>query len=281
MNGGDWLLDVANLSIVNQKTGDEDYYDEEGLLVCGKCHAQKQIRIDSFLPGGGVNKLVVACMCECELEKQRKKEKLMEFEKEMLRVEKNKEASLMDSRTKNSTFENFVVNQYNEKVLARCKEYVDNFHKMLERNQGLLFWGDVGTGKSYAAACIANALLEKGEVVVMTSFVKILDMIQNGNIDYGIITKPKLVIFDDFGAERATDYALEKIYMVMDERYRSKMPMIVTTNIELSDMKKDDDLRYKRIYQRILEGCFPVHFTGTNWRMKEAGRRFEEMRGQE
>lgn len=278
MDLGDTLNEVANLGIKNQVVKDTDYYDEEGLLVCGKCGKSKQTRIDVFHPDGSSTKLLVVCLCDCEMEIQRKKEIAFKKSQDMVRVERLR-GGLMDKRTKESTFENFKIDKYNEKVLGFCKAYVEDFDNMVKENQGMLFWGDVGTGKSFAAACIANALMDKGEPVIMTSFVRLLELIQKGEeIDYGILTSARLVIFDDFGAERSTDYALEKVYKVLDDRYRAKLPMIVTTNIELQEMKESDDVRYKRIYQRIIQGCYPVHFTGKNWRMVEAGKRFEAMK---
>ena len=78
--------------------------------------------------------------------------------------------------------------------------------------------------------------------VVMTSFVKILEAIQN-NKDresdlISRLNRTRLVIFDDLGAERGTDYALEKVYNIIDERYRKKLPMILTTNLTLDEMKR-------------------------------------------
>lgn len=153
---------------------------------------------------------------------------------------------------------------------------------MLEKNQGLLFWGDVGTGKSFAAACIANYLLERKIPVIMTSFVKLLEVIQASREEEPAILNrlgyAKLVIFDDLGAERGTDYALEKVYNIIDSRYRKSLPMILTTNLTIEEMKRDMDIRYSRIYDRIFEICYPMQFTGPSWRKTEASRRFDEMK---
>ena len=160
--------------------------------------------------------------------------------------------------------------------------YAEKFDLMLEKNQGLLFWGDVGTGKSYAAACIANHLLDRKVPVIMTSFVKLLEVIQASREDEPAILSrlgyARLVIFDDLGAERGTDYALEKVYNIIDSRYRASLPMILTTNLTLKEMKEATDIRYSRIYDRIFEVCYPMEFTGPSWRKVEASRRFEEMR---
>ena len=115
----------------------------------------------------------------------------------------------------------------------------------------------------------------------MTSFVKILEAIQN-NKDresdlISRLNRTRLVIFDDLGAERGTDYALEKVYNIIDERYRKKLPMILTTNLTLDEMKEETDIRYSRIYDRIFECCYPLQFTGPSWRKREASKRFDEI----
>ncbi|MCD8353527.1 MAG: ATP-binding protein, partial [Clostridiales bacterium] len=120
--------------------------------------------------------------------------------------------------------------------IQMARRYVDNWPQMKENNLGLLLWGDVGTGKSFTAACIANALLETGVPVLMTNFSKILNkmggMYSEQRYRYiASLTEYELLIIDDLGIERSTDYAMEQVYAVVDERYKSNKPLIVTTNL--------------------------------------------------
>ncbi len=111
----------------------------------------------------------------------------------------------MDEKFSYATFEHFKPTKYNERNLKLCRRYAEKFDLMLEKNQGLLFWGDVGTGKSYAAACIANYLLDRKAPVIMTSFVKLLEVIQASRGGTGDPIQTRIcqtVIFDDLGAER-------------------------------------------------------------------------------
>ena len=85
-------------------------------------------------------------------------------------------------------------------------------------------------------------------------------------------------IIDDLGAERSTDTALEKVYNIVDSRYRAKRPVILTTNLGIDEMKETLDIRYSRIYDRIFEMCYPMQFKGQSWRKVEAAYRFDEMR---
>lgn len=113
----------------------------------------------------------------------------------------------------------------------------------------------------------------------MTSFIELLSMIQaekQGESDVlCALDAAKLVVLDDLGAERSTDYALEKVYNIIDRRYRKCLPMIITTNLSIQDMAQEEDVRYKRIYNRLIEVCEPVQITGTDRRVKEGSRRYK------
>ncbi len=190
--------------------------------------------------------------------------------------------SMMDSRLLTSTFETAQPNPTNDRAMRLCRSYAARFDDMLAKNQGLLLYGGVGTGKTFAAACIANELLERGISVVMTSFVRVLERLQRfDDAERELLDKmnaAKLLIIDDLGAERSTDYALEKVYRVVDERSRVRLPMILTTNLDLNELMSTSDVRYDRIYDRILEMCYPVRFTGQSWRKTTANKRFEAMK---
>ena len=66
------------------------------------------------------------------------------------------------------------------------------------------------------------------------------------------------------------EYALEQVFAVIDARYRSRKPLIVTTNLTLDALKHPDDLAHARIYDRILEICAPILFGGANLRVEKA-----------
>jgi DNA replication protein DnaC len=111
----------------------------------------------------------------------------------------------------------------------------------------------------------------------MTSLPRILnalsgkyDMDRNEYINS--LNRYDFLIIDDIGSERSTDYALEQIFTVIDARYRSGKPMIITTNLGLGDMKMAD-IDKARIYDRILEVCQPIAFQGKNYRKDIAQRK--------
>lgn len=252
----------------------EDYY-KDGVLVCGKCHTNKEKKIQ--LAGECVT---VRCICKCESEERARIQKQKDYEEEMRRIERLRVASLMDAKLESATLKTFTKKEDNQKLYTIIKNYVENFDTFYKSNRGLLFWGTVGTGKSYAAACIANELLNRKTPVVMTSFVKVLQVIQDNTENetefVNRLCAARLLIIDDLGTERNTDYALEKVYNVIDSRYRTGKPLILTTNLNLQDMQMTQDIRYQRIYDRIFEMCHPVMVNGTSWRINQAKERFNE-----
>ena len=88
-----------------------------------------------------------------------------------------------------------------------------------------------------------------------------------------------LLILDDFGMERGTEYGLEQVYNVVDSRYRSRKPLIVTTNLTLEELQHPEDTAHARIYDRLLEMCCPVCITGENIRKATAQGKMERLKG--
>lgn len=197
----------------------DDYIGSDGLLYCGQCNTRKEREIIWF--DGKPKKVPV--MCKCRAEEERLKKEQMQKEEEMRSIQRAKVSSMMDDTFRTACFANYQIRNGNERHLKVAKKYCIEFSKMYERNQGLLFWGTVGTGKSYTAACIANYLLEANTSVVMTSFVRILQEMQGFDREReetftNKLNSVKLLIIDDLGAERSTDYALEKVYGIIDNR---------------------------------------------------------------
>lgn len=247
--------------------------------VCKVCGAvtERELKLPRFDGTGEYETRVVHCMCDCEKKAYEEKEKQLKFNDELREIARLKNLSLMDSVLKQARLKIFKVTSENQKNYKIACNYVNNFSEMYRSNTGLLLWGDVGTGKSYTAACIANELIDRQVSVVMTSFVKLIqDSFNNDYQDF--VMNAKLLIIDDLGAERATDYALEKVYNIVDSRYRSGKPVVFTTNLTINQLKENNDVRYKRIYDRIFEMCYPVRFVGLSWRKKDAADRFEQTR---
>ncbi len=242
----------------------DDYTDDDtGLLMCGQCHTKKQKKI-SFLG----EERIVGCLCRCAAEKLEKEREEYRVEEELLNIQKMKSAGLQDRTFYNYTFDHCDASQENA---VYAKRYVEHFSEMVQTGQGLLFWGNVGTGKTFLAGCIANALLEQKIPVLMTSFPKILNALgglysSERNEYLASLNRYTLLVIDDMGIERESQYTVETIYTVIDERYKSGKPFIITTNIQLDALKNPQDVEHARIYDRIMERCMPVFFGGKNYR---------------
>ena len=238
-----------------------DYRGEDGLLYCGKCHTQKQCRITIM-----GQEDIVRCQCRCAAEKYEAEERRRKKQEEMGRISTLRVQGIQDKAVREYTF----AKAEQTAEIIRCQKYVEHWPEVLENNSGLLFWGGVGNGKTFAAACIANALIDRGIPALVTSFPRIL----NGGWDkseiIGQMKRFPLMVIDDLGAERQSEYAQEIVYSVVDERYKTRKPLIVTTNLTLDEMNDPKNMDYKRIYSRIQEMCVPVYFKGGSRRVKIA-----------
>ena len=167
--------------------------------------------------------------------------------------------------------------------LDLARRYAEHWEDMERENQGLLLWGSTGTGKTFAAACVANALVERLVTVRMTTLGQVL--LRLFGLDGGArmeyledLVGCRLLILDDFGMERQTQYAQEQVYELINRRYLSGRPMIVTTNLTHQELTQTPELERRRIYDRVLERCVPVRFDGANQRQAQAAEAQRRMR---
>ena len=185
----------------------------------------------------GKNKHPVECSCQ-RIERT-KQEALIKQQKHSDLVRRLKAEGFSDPAMLDWTFENDN-GRSPQMHHARC--YVEQWQAMRSENLGLLLWGGVGTGKSFLAGYIANALMEQEVPVRMTNFARILNELNSSfsgrNDIVDKLCRYPLLIIDDFGMERGTEYALEQIYNIVDSRYRSRKPLIVTTNLTLDEIRR-------------------------------------------
>ena len=201
-----------------------------------------------------------------------------ELEEKQAEIERMKASGLQDKALYDYTFDKD--NGINPEM-AYAHKYVENWEDMKANSSGLLLWGNVGTGKSFFAGCIANSLLEKGVPVLMTNFSRILNTLsgmhfEDRNQFIDSLNRYSLLIIDDLGIERNSEFALEQVFNVIDSRYRSKKPLIVTTNLTLEELNKPTDMAHSRIYDRILERCAPIRINNRNIRKDNASANLHE-----
>lgn len=254
-----------------------DYYGKDGLLYCGKCHAPKEMFFAKGIVLMGRNRHPIECAC-CKA-KREQQEVAIRQQKHRDLVRRLKAEGFSDTAMLNWTFEN---DNGRSPQMHHAHRYVEQWQTMRSENLGLLLWGGVGTGKSFLAGCIANALMELEVPVRMTSFSRIMNERNNSFSGRNEVVNRlccfPLLIIDDFGMERSTEYALEQVYNIVDSRYRSQKPLIVTTNLPLDEIRHPQDTAHARIYDRILEMCVPISCIGASLRKENAQKKLESMK---
>lgn len=254
---------------------EETYTADDGLLRCKKCDGKRETIITLF------NKeRKVRCICDCQKEALEAEEEARKNEERQRRIAELRKTGFTDKQLMEWTFYNDDGSQ--PKAIKAARNYVENFDKLKKEGKGLLLYGNVGTGKTYIAACIANALVDKGVPVLMTNFARIANKLQesfSGRQAYlDNLNRFDLLVIDDLAAERKTEYMQEIVFNVVDARYRSGLPMIITTNLEIEAFRSPESAAESRVFDRILENCFPIQVKGKSQRRKKSKSDFEDMK---
>ncbi|SHK66131.1 ATP-binding protein [Desulforamulus aeronauticus] len=154
-------------------------------------------------------------------------------------------------------------------IAQRTLHYAEDFAKAFvegDVREGLLLQGQVGSGKTFLACCIANYVLQNSDKAVL--FVIVPDLLEKikasysnvGNYtEYSLVEaacEVPLLIMDDLGAHNYTEWTKNKIYNIINHRVNQELPTIITTNLDVSDDLVK--LVGERTVSRIEQMCYPL-----------------------
>ncbi len=252
----------------------EGDYLENGLVHCGKCHTPKECVISIM-----GKEQTVPCLCQCGEEQRNAEEQKVKDDERKMRLFMARTNCFESKHLWKYTFEN--CNIKNDLMYKTAVKYVENFDTMKEAGQGLLYYGSIGYGKTYIAASIANALIDKGFSCYMGSMASISALMYDNDSKRQFLKEIKeydLLIIDDLGAERDTSYMNEIVYLVIDRRYHAHLPTIITTNMTGDELRKPTDSSKKRVMSRLYEMCLFVEVNGKDRRRMECKENYEKYR---
>lgn len=219
-------------------------------------------------------------ICKCEQDVKRAEVDKLVRAKEENEVRELFSISNIGDKYLNASFENFEVRPGSENAYKIAKHYAEHFEEY--GPESIMIWGEPGNGKTHLAAAVHNHLTKQGKVVVFISMPELLNKIKatfnssNKETEVQILKALNvcdLLIIDDLGAEKTSDWVQEKVFTIIDGRYRHQKPILATSNIRPADLI---DKIGKRAYDRILEMSQPIENKATSYRREIAKQRLSK-----
>lgn len=223
------------------------------------------------------NKILPTCECVVEREEAKIRE-AQNFAKKR-EIEKLFSISNLGERFSKSTFESFLDRNGSETAYKIAMKYVKTFKEW--NGESLMIWGDPGNGKTHLAAAIVNELSKKGYIVVFQSVPELLQRIrstfnsenkENETQIMRALLESDLLILDDIGAEKTTEWVEEKLFNIIDGRYRKELPTLYTSNLQPKELQNQVG---KRSYDRMVETSLTVENKAESYRREIAKQRLQ------
>lgn len=281
----DGIVGIAMAKRAEEKGHENDYLGDDGLLMCATCHQPRQMVLE--VPGRGTR--IVPIMCACDIARQEAEKARKEVEEQQRRIRQLYKIGITSADYSSRTLEQD--DGSNPAMRRLADKYIEERELMYHENIGLLLHGPTGGGKTFWGAAIGNAMIENARSAMITTTIQLVNAIEanfgeNKVEVLGQVERVNFLILDDLGAERLPGATGDKVaklmYEIIDTRYRSRRPLIVTTNLSMDDIKNEQDMQYKRIFDRIVEMCQPFHVSAEERRMaiaKKKGERAREILG--
>lgn len=207
------------------------------------------------------------------------KEKLKEFN--LKQIDKLFQNNNLGKRQLNSTFENYKITNKNKKAYENAKKYANKLINR-ETDKGLFITGTYGVGKTYLASCIANETIKNKNTVVFGTLIQLLDYIKDTYKDSAVSDKEylnlyssvDLLIIDDLGKEKPTEWVLEKLFLIVNNRYNNYLPIVITTNYNRNQLRErlcvnKNYSMVDSIISRLYEMCGGLEIKDEDHRMSK------------
>lgn len=216
-----------------------------------------------------------------EVRLQQEIDKLFNNNKES-KLKKLLDYSNLGERFFDKTFASYQVNNNNIKAFETAKRFVQNFETANSRGTGIIFYGSYGVGKTHLACSIANELIKMQKSVIFGSTIKLLGIIKKSYKNESEEDESKIIsefincdvlIIDDLGKEKPSEWGLEKLYYIINERYEHNKPIIITTNfsenqlIDIFTVEKNKS-SIEAIISRLKEICLSIEIFDNDYRYK-------------
>lgn len=211
------------------------------------------------------------CTPECEQKNERREWELMRRE---ARVASLSEKSGLSKRLKRYTFQNFkpYVSPEAARAVERVEEYLGLWEENKEEGRGLYFCGGVGVGKTHLAVAVLNELIRRKRVPsLFVTVPELLDNLRGAYNDPGrdldewmnTVQNADFLVLDDLGSERPTEWVRERIFVIVNHRYREALPTVFTSNIGPKDLAAQLG---ERTASRIIAMCDWIALEGEDYR---------------
>lgn len=193
--------------------------------------------------------------------------------KRMKRIESLMHSSRLPEHFRNKTFETFTVMPGNHEAFEAARRVA-----LDEGGRGLVLAGSTGVGKTHLAAAILNARICSGREAVFCTVPELLADIRRTVRNeretselLEIVKDAELLVLDDLGAERTTEWVTEQLFVVINARLLRTRQTVVTTNFTSLPtlIEKLGGLAGQRIVSRLCEMCDWVRIEGRDWRLRK------------
>lgn len=199
-------------------------------------------------------------------------------EQERRRIEGLLRSARIPPRLADCRFDTYQVDEYNQHAYEAARAMADD-----RGREGLVLAGNNGTGKSHLAAAILHHRVRQGQAGAFVTLPDLLAEIRASfDRDAGVkptelldlVSETPLLVLDDVGAERVTDWAAEQLFLIINRRYQGRLQTIITTNHpRLSELAGwIGGLQGRRIVSRLAEMCRVVVLTGPDRRLTGGAR---------